>query len=132
MKIMRLYTATVGAVAICLAASPMSAAGNTKARYQKTLDQLRTELTAKIPKTEDAAKLDQFLSSDALDDKLVTFIVLHEATPEGLAGFADQGAVHLHAVFMDVVCRTLAGAEVAAVKRELVQANHQLMASPRS
>ncbi len=91
MKIMRLFTAAVGAVAICLAASPMSAAGNTKVRYQKTLDQLRTELTAKIPKTEDAAKLDQFLSSDALDDKLVTFAVLHEATPEGLAGFADQG-----------------------------------------
>ena len=88
---MRLFTAAVGAVAICLAASPMSAAGNTKVRYQKTLDQLRTELTAKIPKTEDAAKLDQFLSSDALDDKLVTFAVLHEATPEGLAGFADQG-----------------------------------------
>ena len=62
-------------------------------RYADQLRQLRTELTAKIlPK--DQAKgdaLEKFLASDMLDAKLVKYVVLHEATPRGLAEFAQQG-----------------------------------------
>jgi hypothetical protein len=62
-------------------------------RYADQLDQLRSELAAKIPK-EDQAKgdaLNQFLASDALDAKFAKYVVLHEATPRGLAEFAQQG-----------------------------------------
>jgi len=58
-------------------------------RYADQLNQLRTELTAKIPPQDDT--LNQFLASDALDAKLVKFVVLYEATPRGLAEFAQQG-----------------------------------------
>jgi len=36
-------------------------------------------------------KLSEFLASDALDAKLVKYVVLLEATPQGLAEFAQQG-----------------------------------------
>jgi hypothetical protein len=39
-----------------------------------------------------ALNLDAVLSSDKLDGKLATFVVLHEATPRGLAAFAEQSA----------------------------------------
>jgi hypothetical protein len=60
------------------------------AKYQGMLDQLRTELTAKLPKTDDQAQVDAFLKSDKLDDQLVKLAVLTEATPQGLAAFAQE------------------------------------------
>ena len=61
------------------------------AKYKGMLDQLRAELTPKLPKTDDQAQVDAFLKSDKLDDQLVKVAVLTEATPEGLAAFAQQG-----------------------------------------
>ncbi|MEZ5301996.1 MAG: SUMF1/EgtB/PvdO family nonheme iron enzyme [Verrucomicrobiales bacterium] len=57
------------------------------------LEELRAELSAAVPKSGDAGQLGAFLSSDALDAKLAKFVVLSEATPEGLAKFAGQGKV---------------------------------------
>ncbi|MHC4253702.1 MAG: hypothetical protein ACYS9X_31695, partial [Planctomycetota bacterium] len=37
------------------------------------------------------SNLDEFLASDALDAKFARYVVLHEATPRGLAEFASQG-----------------------------------------
>jgi formylglycine-generating enzyme required for sulfatase activity len=72
--------------------APLTEAGlKLEASYAAMLGQLRTELSAKLP---DPAKTDQvnaFLASDALDAKLAKFVVLNEATPEGLAKFAQQG-----------------------------------------
>lgn len=63
-----------------------------KTQYAEQLEKLRVELTEKIPQRDQATAetLNQFLSSDALDAKLVRFVVLSEATPEGLAEFAQQ------------------------------------------
>jgi formylglycine-generating enzyme required for sulfatase activity len=62
-----------------------------EANYAATLEQLRTELAAKLPDAAKADQVDAFLASDALDAKLAKFVVLKEATPEGLAKFAQQG-----------------------------------------
>lgn len=64
-----------------------------EARYSDQIESLRAELTAKIP-SKDQAKgdaLNEFLASDALDAKLAKYVVLLEATPRGLAEFAQQG-----------------------------------------
>jgi len=62
-------------------------------RYTGMLTQLRTELTAKVPQkaAASAGAVSKFLASDALDAKLVKYVVLRQATPEGLAQFAGQG-----------------------------------------
>ncbi|MBM3765729.1 MAG: hypothetical protein FJW32_10085 [Acidobacteria bacterium] len=62
-------------------------------QYVAQLDQLRTELAAKILPKDEATDdtLNKFLASDALDAKLMKFVVLFEATPRGLAEFAQQG-----------------------------------------
>jgi len=62
-------------------------------RYTGMLNQLRTELTAKMPQNDQAKAdtLNKFLASDALDAKLAKYVVLLEATPQGLAEFAQQG-----------------------------------------
>jgi len=67
--------------------------GEFLARYDGMLNELRTELKAKVPQrpSVDDPKLKKFLASDALDAKLVKYVVLHEATPKGLAEFASQG-----------------------------------------
>jgi hypothetical protein len=54
---------------------------------QKALDDAKA-LTIKAV---DALELNAFLTSDKLDFKLVKYEVLFEATPQGLAGFAQQG-----------------------------------------
>lgn len=94
--------------------SPLTEAGlKLEAGYATTLGQLRTELTAKLP---DAAKADPvkaFLASDALDAKLAKFVVLHEATPQGLAEFAQQGKEQVA-----LVAQLLADADL--MKRMLV------------
>ncbi|MCH7225386.1 hypothetical protein [Haloferula sp. A504] len=61
------------------------------ARYTSAKDKLHAELTKRIPDLKDEARVQAFLKSDKLDPLLVTFVVLHEATPEGLATFAQQG-----------------------------------------
>ena len=44
-----------------------------------------------MPKSPDATQIKQLLGSDVFDAKLAKFVVLHEATPEGLAEFAGKG-----------------------------------------
>jgi hypothetical protein len=58
-------------------------------RYTAMRDKLRTELKAKVPSQNQNP--DAFLASDALDAKFAKYVVLHEATPRGLAEFASKG-----------------------------------------
>ena len=62
-------------------------------KYAEELKRLQSLLAAKLPSEQsaDAESLRQFLSSDALDREFASFVVLHEATPRGLAEFAQQG-----------------------------------------
>lgn len=80
---------------LAVAAEPATDAGAVDAklleRYTGLMNQLRTELTAAIPKPADETQVKAFLASSALDAKLVKFVVLHEGTPAGLAAFAQQG-----------------------------------------
>jgi formylglycine-generating enzyme required for sulfatase activity len=83
-------------VAFCLTAPSgvalgQAADGGLLERYSGLLSQLRAELTEKLPRIGDEQRVRELLASDALDAKLVTFVVLHEGTPEGLAAFARQG-----------------------------------------
>lgn len=57
-------------------------------QYQEKMESLRTELLQDIPNTEDRGSIDKFLGNSELDDRLALFVVLHEATPKGLAEFA--------------------------------------------
>ena len=70
-----------------------SAGQKLQKEYSAELEKLRNQLSAQLPQSEKAntAKLKQFLSDDKLDNKLAKFVVMHEATPEGLAKFAQQG-----------------------------------------
>ncbi len=65
-------------------------------RYADQLNQLRTELTAKLPPNDQAKgdTLNKFLASNALDAKFAKYVVLLEATPRGLAEFSQQGREH--------------------------------------
>ena len=77
--------------------TPLSVAGKKlETQYADQLEKLRAELTGRIPQQDQATgqALDRFLSSDALDDQFVKFVVLLEATPRGLAAFAQQGSEH--------------------------------------
>lgn len=92
----RRFTFTLVFAASCIAgqtrvASGQSADGRMLERYTDMLNQLRTELTAKIPNPEDEKQVNGFLASAALDARLTKYAVLHEGTPEGLAEFAQQG-----------------------------------------
>ncbi len=74
--------------------TPLTEAGRKlETRYADQLNQLRTELTAKLPQNDQAKAdtLNKFLASDALDAKFAKYVVLLEATPRGLAEFAQQG-----------------------------------------
>lgn len=64
-----------------------------EARYARQLLALRKELKTAIPGKGQipADRQGEILSSDALDSRLVRFVVLHEATPAGLATFAGRG-----------------------------------------
>jgi len=77
--------------------TPLTETGQKLAlRYAKQLERLRTELAAKIPPI-DQVKDDSpnlFLASDALDAKFAEYVVLLEATPQGLAEFAQAGTEH--------------------------------------
>ena len=92
MKTTHLFTAALVSIGFCISGQAAAAsAEEASARYASMLDQLRTELTAKLPDTRDEAQLEKFLASDALDVKLAKYVVLLEATPQGLAEFAGQG-----------------------------------------
>jgi len=71
--------------------SAQSTDGKLVDRYTNQMNQLRTELKTKLPDLKNEQQVQQLLASDALDAKLVKFVVLHEGTPEGLATFAQQG-----------------------------------------
>jgi len=86
MKTMRLITA-----AVCLVTSSMTAAANTEAQYKGMMEKLGRELTAKLPDTAKAEEVERLICSDEFDAKLVTYVILQEATPRGLAEFAKQG-----------------------------------------
>ena len=94
MKTPPLFSAILTSLGFCLAGQEAAAAGE-EARYTGMLDQLRTELTAKVPQNDQAKdrrrQLNKFLASDALDAKFAKYVVLLEATPQGLAEFAQQG-----------------------------------------
>lgn len=62
-----------------------------KANLAATEENLK-EAKAKTMKAFKALDIESFLASDKLDAKFAKFIVLQEATPRGLAGFAQQGA----------------------------------------
>jgi len=106
MKTVREFTLALAAVVFCVAghsttASAAEATEELVTRYTGMLDQLHAELTALVPKIDlekaktpgssEEQELITFLASDALDAKLVRYVVLHEATPKGLAEFAQQG-----------------------------------------
>ena len=105
--------------------TPLTEAGQKlEARYADQLDQLRTELTAKLPQADQAKTdtLNKFLASDALDAKLVKYVVLLEATPRGLAEFAQQGkeqAVLVEKMLSDAdLMKQMLVADGARAKRE--------------
>jgi len=89
----------IAAVALVLLALPAFATEvpdtgqKLETRYADQLKRLRTELTAKVPQNDQAKAdtLNKFLASDALDAKFAKYVVLLEATPQGLAEFAQQG-----------------------------------------
>ena len=64
-----------------------------EAHWSGQLESLGSQLAQQIPKPEQAKgeTLNQFLSSDSLDAALAKYVVLKEATPAGLARFAQQG-----------------------------------------
>lgn len=93
-------TSVLAAAALCVTWLPQTASAQAKdvaidaqllAKYQGTLDGLRKALAAKLPKLDDEKQVNAFLASDKHDDQLVKLALLHEATPEGLAKFAQQG-----------------------------------------
>ena len=81
--------------------APLSEVGRRlEARYAEQLQTLRAECAATIPQhgqaTPDA--IETILADDGLDDRLVKYVVLHEATPQALARFAQQGEEQAHLV----------------------------------
>lgn len=101
-----MFTTVAAAIALCVAGPSTAAAvaeppAGLVERYAGMLDKLRVELTAEAAKIElEKAKtagsaqekqLMKFLESEALDAKLVKYVLLLEATPQGLAEFAGQG-----------------------------------------
>lgn len=84
-----------------------------KESYAEMLEQLRSEITAKLPNIDEASRksivkvkdakarveavrkisaVDTFLTKDELDAKLAKFFILNEATPASLSDFTAKGA----------------------------------------
>jgi len=126
---MRALAVALVSVAFCIAWHPTGASGaeagsGLLARYTGMLEQLRAELAAKVPQTDQAKAdtLNAFLASDALDAKLAKYVVLLEATPKGLAEFAQQGkqqAALVEQMLADAgLMKQMLVADGAAAKRE--------------
>jgi hypothetical protein len=67
------------------------------AKYKKEYAEATKSLAsakAKIAETLISFKLDTFLQKDNLDPKLLKFVIINEATANGLAAFTQQGAQH--------------------------------------
>ena len=105
MKAVRVLAFVLAAIVLCMPghlteALSAEASEELVGRYTGMLNKLRAELTAKAAKFDlekaktlgspEEQKLKKFLASDALDAKLVKYVVLFEATPRGLAQFAQQ------------------------------------------
>lgn len=95
---MRKFTVALVLVVLCFTCHSGSGAvadvgSDLHERYANQLKQLRAVLTAKIPRKDQATAetLKKFLASDALDAEFAKCVVLLEATPQGLAEFAQQG-----------------------------------------
>ena len=74
--------------------TPLTEAGQKmEAKYAQQLTALKAELSKAVPTADEQKKAAcmKFLAGDALDAKLVKYVVLFEATPRGLAQFAQQG-----------------------------------------
>jgi len=84
---------SLASLVVCVHAADAAREQEFVKRYTGMLNQLRSELTAKVPQNAqaNAGAVSQFLASDALDAKLAKYVVLLEATPGGLAEFAQQG-----------------------------------------
>ncbi len=96
MKIVHVSTFAIALVVFGMSGQPkvvsaQSAPGGLLERYTGMLNQLRTELTAEIPKPGNEKQVTELLTSNKLDAKRVKFVVLLEGTPAGLAEFAQQG-----------------------------------------
>jgi formylglycine-generating enzyme required for sulfatase activity len=76
---------------LALAAVSASGRAANEAEHARMIEQLRAELAAKLPDTAKTDQVNAFLASDALDARLAKYVVLQEATPKGLAEFAQQG-----------------------------------------
>ncbi len=80
--------------------APLNEAGTKlEAAYAAMLKALKEEIASALPQTDESQPadslkpdLEQFLTSDKLDAQLVKFALISQATPRGLAGFAQQGA----------------------------------------
>ncbi|MGB1927304.1 MAG: hypothetical protein ACPHL6_12270, partial [Rubripirellula sp.] len=75
--------------------SPLSKDGQEiESDYSKLMEQLRAALLKQIPKVAGLgeAQIQELIQSEALDDDLVRFVLLREATPSGLARFAQKGS----------------------------------------
>ena len=61
--------------------------------FTRQLEHLREKLLAKIPAVDQLGgeRLNRLITDESLDDDLVRFVVLKEATPAGLARFAQVG-----------------------------------------
>ncbi|MBL7223670.1 MAG: SUMF1/EgtB/PvdO family nonheme iron enzyme [Candidatus Brocadiae bacterium] len=93
MKSRLLILISLASLVVCVHAADEATEQEFLKRYTGMLNQLRTELTAKVPQNDPASAgaVSKFLASDALDAKLAKYVVLLEATPQGLAEFAQQG-----------------------------------------
>ncbi|MDP6634088.1 MAG: SUMF1/EgtB/PvdO family nonheme iron enzyme [Phycisphaerae bacterium] len=93
MKFRLLILASLVSLVVCVHAADAATEQELLKRYTGMLNQLRSELAAKVPQKDpaDSAAVSKFLASDALDAKLVKYVVLLKATPQGLANFAKQG-----------------------------------------
>ncbi len=64
---------------------------NKKINYERELESLKKDLLQKIPSSQSKpATIQSFLENGELDSSLVKFVVLYQATPEGLTQFAKQ------------------------------------------
>ncbi len=91
MKTIRVLNVTLSVLASFCLAFPMTVEAAKAADYQKMLDGLQNEISAKLPKNGNEAQMTKLLTSDAMDAKLTKFVILHEATPKGLAEFSAKG-----------------------------------------
>ncbi|NQT89357.1 hypothetical protein HQ560_21490, partial [bacterium] len=93
MKSRLLTLISLAALVVCVHAADGATEQEFLKRYTGMLNQLRAELTAKVPQNDpaNAGAVSKFLASDALDAKFAKYVVLLEAAPQGLAEFAQQG-----------------------------------------